>query len=627
MLSPLTVLKRYWGYESFRPLQREIIDAVLEGKDVLGILPTGGGKSITYQVPALLKDGITIVVSPLVALMNDQVHNLQKRGIPAAALHAGQSSRKRAEILYKAYHREIKLLYVSPERFVVSGEPWYATLPVDLIAIDEAHCISQWGHDFRPAYKKLTLLREAFPDVPVIALTATATPHVKQDIIETLKFREGYKIFETSVYKPNLSISVINAPWWYEHLLFVLRNLREGSALVYTRSRAKTEELAAWLNKHGVKADFYHAGLAWEERKQKQDMWLKGEVSVMVCTTAFGMGIDKPDVRIVMHIDMPEDPESYLQEIGRAGRDGKRSYAILYVTKESVSGLNRKMESIPDLNTVRKIYDYLCAYFQIPYGEGKGKMVIFNYNKFITRFNLNPFTLLEALKILNIAGYIEIEDEVRTRPYIRITTTREGLYKFRVEYPRWDRLLDTLVRLNPGIMERMIPLNIRALARAMNSTPEEINESLIHLSKYGIIEYVPPKEGTMLVFLKERVKSENLKFPVEDLRRIYGFKKKRARWMLHFATELKTCRMKHLAQYFNPDDNIEKCGICDNCLNDILTAKRHILKLLKQSKKPLSAAHISALLIPLNNDVISTALEQLVADGMIKVVKGRNFTL
>ena len=241
MLSPLTVLKRYWGYESFRPLQREIIDAVLAGNDVLGILPTGGGKSITYQVPALLKDGITIVVSPLIALMNDQVQSLRKKGIPAAAIHAGQSLKKRSEILHKAYRKEIKLLYVSPERFALSDYPWYESLPVALIAIDEAHCISQWGHDFRPAYKKLSLLREAFPEVPVIALTATATPHVKQDIINTLKFKKGYKVFETSVYKENLSISVISASWWYEHLLVVLKNLKGGSALVYVRSRLKTE--------------------------------------------------------------------------------------------------------------------------------------------------------------------------------------------------------------------------------------------------------------------------------------------------------------------------------------------------------------------------------------------------
>ncbi len=627
MLSPLTVLKRYWGYESFRPLQREIIDAVLAGNDVLAILPTGGGKSITYQVPALLKDGITIVVSPLIALMNDQVQSLLKKGIPAAAIHAGQSFKKRSEILHKAYRKEIKLLYVSPERFVLSDHPWYKSLPVDLIAIDEAHCISQWGHDFRPAYKKLSLLREAFPMVPIIALTATATPHVKQDIINTLKFREGYKVFETSVYKENLSISVVSSSWWYEHLLAVLKNLKSGSALVYTRSRSKTEELASWLRKYGVSAEFYHAGLKWEERKEKQDKWLKGEVPVMVCTTAFGMGIDKPDVRIVVHIDLPEDPESYLQEIGRAGRDGKHSYAILYATQNARMDLIRKINNIPDLDTVRKIYDYLCSYLKIPYGEGQDKAFVFKPEKLVQQFKINPFILMEALKILNIAGYIDLEDEIKTNAYIKVVASREELYKFRVEHPKWDRFIDTLVRLNPGIMDRRVSLQLGVLAKALSTSTEEINEALIRLHKYGIVEYVPPKQGTMLVFLKDRVPSSQLTFPVEELRRIYSLKKKRAKWMLHFAYELKDCRMRHLATYFNPQDASGKCNKCDNCLNNVSLAKQKIINLLRSVGKPMTAGQLAGRLIPINEQVITTALEQLVADNSLKVLKNRYFSI
>jgi len=626
LLSPLTVLKRYWSYESFRPLQREIIDAVLAGHDVLGILPTGGGKSITYQVPALLKDGITIVVSPLI-VMNDQVQSLKKKGIPAAAIHAGQSLKKRSEILHKAYRKEIKLLYVSPERFALSDYPWYENLPIDLIAIDEAHCISQWGHDFRPAYKKLSLLREAFPKVPIIALTATATPLVKQDIINTLTFREGYKVFETSVYKENLSISVVSSSWWYEHLLAVLKNLKSGGALVYARSRTKTEELASWLRKYGVNAEFYHAGLKWEERKEKQDKWLKGEVPVMVCTTAFGMGIDKPDVRIVMHIDLPEDPESYLQEIGRAGRDGKHSYAILYATQNARVDLLKKISNIPDLDTVRKIYDYLCSHLKISYGEGQDKAFVFNPERFIQLYKINPFVLIEALKILNIAGYIELEGDMKTKALVKVTVSREELYKFRVEHPKWDRFIDTLVRLNPGIMDRRVPLRLGVLAKALSTSTEAINEALMRLHKYGIVEYVPPKQGTMLVFLKDRVPSPQLTFPVEELRRIYSLKKKRAKWMIHFSYELKDCRMQHLATYFNPQDASRKCNKCDNCLNDVSLAKKKILNLLRSVKRPMTAGQIAGQLIPMNEQVITTALEQLVAADSLKVVKNRYFSI
>ncbi|NPA34862.1 MAG: RecQ family ATP-dependent DNA helicase, partial [Chlorobi bacterium] len=559
--------------------------------------------------------------------MNDQVQSLKKKGIPAAAIHAGQSLKKRSEILHKAYRKEIKLLYVSPERFALSDYPWYENLPIDLIAIDEAHCISQWGHDFRPAYKKLSLLREAFPKVPIIALTATATPLVKQDIINTLTFREGYKVFETSVYKENLSISVVSSSWWYEHLLAVLKNLKSGGALVYARSRTKTEELASWLRKYGVNAEFYHAGLKWEERKEKQDKWLKGEVPVMVCTTAFGMGIDKPDVRIVMHIDLPEDPESYLQEIGRAGRDGKHSYAILYATQNARVDLLKKISNIPDLDTVRKIYDYLCSHLKISYGEGQDKAFVFNPERFIQLYKINPFVLIEALKILNIAGYIELEGDMKTKALVKVTVSREELYKFRVEHPKWDRFIDTLVRLNPGIMDRRVPLRLGVLAKALSTSTEAINEALMRLHKYGIVEYVPPKQGTMLVFLKDRVPSPQLTFPVEELRRIYSLKKKRAKWMIHFSYELKDCRMQHLATYFNPQDASRKCNKCDNCLNDVSLAKKKILNLLRSVKRPMTAGQIAGQLIPMNEQVITTALEQLVAADSLKVVKNRYFSI
>lgn len=559
------ILKQYWGYDAFRSLQEEIILSVLSGKDTLALMPTGGGKSITYQVAGLAKEGICVVITPLIALMKDQVEDLKRRQIQAEAVYTGMEREHVESVINKCIFSPVKFLYISPER--LASERFRIKLKqmkVSLFAVDEAHCISQWGYDFRPSYLRIAEVRTFFPEAPVLALTATATPDVVEDIQKQLHFTCP-NVLSKSFRRENISYVVRNVNDKLGELLHILSKL-QASAIVYVRKRNTAEQLARFLSENGVKADFYHAGLIARQRTQRQEDWKNDITPVIVATNAFGMGIDKPDVRIVVHFDIPDCPEAYFQEAGRAGRDGKRAYAVLLCNPAAVIALKSRItKGFPEKKYIRQVYEALGNYFQIAEGSGAGYAFEFDTDAFVRDFGLDYVRTFSAIQILQVGGYLECTTDINSRSRINFTISREALAYFRPDDDLQNRIIELLMRRYPGIFTQYVWISEDYLAQEAGVKRKEIYETLIALAKRRIISYVPGNERPYIVYHQPRLPVSYLtigKAAYEDRKKAYASKIKE---MVRYIEDSSRCRQLVLMDYFGQKEK-KGCGICDVCL-------------------------------------------------------------
>lgn len=561
------ILKQYWNYDNFRGIQEEIIESIGKGHDTLGLMPTGGGKSITFQVPALAQPGLCLVITPLIALMKDQVRNLRDRGIKALAVYSGMTREEIVVALENCIFGDYKFLYISPERLDTDiFRAKLRNMKINMITVDESHCISQWGYDFRPAYLKISEIRELLPTVPVLALTATATPEVVKDIQTKLGFREDSRIFRMSFERKNLAYIVRNTESKQEELLHILNSV-SGSAIVYTRNRKRTREVAELLVNNEITATFYHAGLNNDVKDQRQRSWLSGESRVMVATNAFGMGIDKPDVRLVIHVDLPDSPEAYFQEAGRAGRDGQKAYAVLLYAKSDKATLSKRItDTFPDKEYIRKVYEDVNYYFQMAMGDGLGCTFAFNLDEFCRNFKHFPVQADSALKILTRAGYLEYTDEQDNASRILFTIHRDELYKLRETDPETEKLINVILRSYTGLFTDYAYINEDSLAIRSGLTRQRIYEILLMLTRRHILHYIPRKKTPYIIYTRERQEAGRLAIT----RDIYEERKEsyitRIKAMTEYATAEDKCRSRMLLRYFG-EKNEHNCGLCDICLS------------------------------------------------------------
>ena len=561
------ILKQYWNYDNFRGIQEEIIESIGKGHDTLGLMPTGGGKSITFQVPALAQPGLCLVITPLIALMKDQVRNLRDRGIKALAVYSGMTREEIVVALENCIFGDYKFLYISPERLDTDiFRAKLRNMKINMITVDESHCISQWGYDFRPAYLKISEIRELLPTVPVLALTATATPEVVKDIQTKLGFREDSRIFRMSFERKNLAYIVRNTESKQEELLHILNSV-SGSAIVYTRNRKRTREVAELLVNNEITATFYHAGLNNDVKDQRQRSWLSGESRVMVATNAFGMGIDKPDVRLVIHVDLPDSPEAYFQEAGRAGRDGQKAYAVLLYAKSDKATLSKRItDTFPDKEYIRKVYEDVNYYFQMAMGDGLGCTFAFNLDEFCRNFKHFPVQADSALKILTRAGYLEYTDEQDNASRILFTIHRDELYKLRETDPDTEKLINVILRSYTGLFTDYAYINEDSLAIRSGLTRQRIYEILLMLTRRHILHYIPRKKTPYIIYTRERQEAGRLAIT----RDIYEERKEsyitRIKAMTEYATAEDKCRSRMLLRYFG-EKNEHNCGLCDVCLS------------------------------------------------------------
>jgi ATP-dependent DNA helicase RecQ len=559
------ILKDYWGYNAFRPLQEDVINSVLERKDTLALMPTGGGKSLCYQVPALAKEGLCLVISPLIALMKDQVENLRRKNITAFAIYSGMSRAEVINTLKVATNSNCKFLYVSPERLETNlFKEYLPGMNINLVAVDEAHCISQWGYDFRPPYLRISALREELKDVSVLALTASATKEVQDDICEKLQFKEK-NIFRQSFERKNLSYSVFKVDSKINKIIEILNKV-QGSAIVYCKSRKRTKEIAELLQLQNIVADFYHAGLPQEERNKRQEDWIKNKTRVIVCTNAFGMGIDKPDVRSVIHADVPDCLENYYQEAGRAGRDGEKSFAVLLYDDNDITELEGLANiRYPSLDDMKNVYQSVANYLQIPTGTGEGNYFDFDINDFVKKFKLNTHTAIYSLKALEQDNWVSLNEQVFLPSKIKFTTTKEALYDFERTHPALEPAIKALLRGYEGIFDFPTSISEIVLIRLLKKDVEEIKKDLTQLHLYGIIHYEPQKDSPQLYFPRNRVKAEDLSVNID----LYHKRKEkfvaRVKNIIQYVSELVTCRSKMIGTYFG-DNKLHNCKVCDNCL-------------------------------------------------------------
>jgi ATP-dependent DNA helicase RecQ len=558
------LLVKYWGYPDFRPLQLDIIESVAAGNDTLGLMPTGGGKSITFQVYSLSKQGICIVVTPLIALMKDQVESLNKKGIKALAVHSGMTGREIKLTLDNAVWGEYKFLYVSPER--LNSERFLerlAQMNVNLLTIDEAHCISQWGYDFRPSYLNIVQARKILKGIRVLALTATATPKVADDIQDILGF-EKKNLIQMSFYRENLSYLVRNVENKFSYLIDTIQKVK-GSGVIYVRNRKATREVSDELRKNGISANYYHAGLSNLIRSTRQDSWLSGQTRVIVATNAFGMGIDKPDVRFVIHIDSPDSLEAYYQEAGRAGRDGKKAAAVLLFNNSDKTKLKKHISvAFPEVSNIKRIYDALCNYFQIAVGFGKGKVLEFSLQGFSQAYKFQQAMVYNSLKILQREGYVEFTEEVDSPSRIYFTVSREELYKFQVANAKLDDFIKLLLRSYTGLFTGYVTIDEELLAKRSGLNQEQVYNYLKHLRQSNVVDYVPRNRTPFVYFSKERVTIERIKISKEN----YDVRKKdytaRIDSVIEYASSTLKCRSQMLLAYFGETD-APPCGTCDVC--------------------------------------------------------------
>lgn len=556
------ILREYWGYSGFRPLQRTIIDSVLRGRDTIGLLPTGGGKSITFQVPALMLPGLTIVVSPLISLMKDQVDALKRINYPAACLYMGATRSEIRYIFEKIEAGKLKVLYVAPERlvrdnFLVNLHRW----DVSLIVVDEAHCISQWGYDFRPSYIRLGVLREKFPEIPILALTASATPEVISDISRHLGLKNPARI-QKSFARDNISFNVLHCASKTGELVRILKDI-SGSAIVYVRSREKTRQISDLLNGMGIPAEFYHAGMEPRKKIESQEAWMNGEVSVIVSTTAFGMGIDKSDVRLVVHYDLPSTLEEYYQEAGRAGRDGNPAMAVLLADNKDRTVLSRRLDSaFPPKDFIRKVYNDVCRYLEISMGEGFDRMYVYSAQDMCVKYGIHPRRLLSALGILQRCGYMEYVNELSNPTRVQIIVPKKNIYSMTESY-QTDSLMDYLLRNCPGIFTDFVPVDDEAACRQLGMTPETMYQTLIQLRRDHIINFIPRNRATYIYMPNRRVPAEELIIPFN----VYEQRKEALRVSLAATSDFvfndSSCRVKRMLAYFGQQSG--DCGKCDVC--------------------------------------------------------------
>ena len=630
-IQTLDILKQYWGYDSFRGIQEKVIESVCDGRDTLGLMPTGGGKSICFQVPALALDGLCIVVTPLISLMKDQVLQLKLRGIKAEAVYSGMMRDDIVRVLDNCVHGAYKLLYISPER--LSSELFLAKLErlrkVSLIVVDEAHCISQWGYDFRPSYLQVARIRHLLPsDVPVLALTATATPKVVDDIQERLGFREK-NVFSMSFERKNLIYVVRETEDRAGEMLHILQSVPQGSAIVYTRTRQQTVDVARFLEENNITASNYHAGLTDAEKDYRQANWTKNRVRVMVATNAFGMGIDKPDVRLVIHYNMPDSLEAYFQEAGRAGRDGKTAYAVLLYNKQDVRTLYRRVpEAYPDLEYIRKTYENVSFFLQVGVGEALGRTFYFPMDSFCRIFHQFPVQTNSALRLLNNAGYIEYHEEQEFKSALHFILKKEELYRIYETDADTDLVIQTILRTYPGVFANFVYIEETNLAHLTGLAAERIYHILKDLHHHRIIDFIPHKKTPVVCYTMARVETDSVNLPpsVYEERKI-DFQK-RIDEISEYVTSVEKCRSRMLLSYFGEEDAAD-CGQCDVCLarkkahvnkcNDVKQAVQMISEFLQDGKEHrLTELKSLPIQTPLLEEAVRcmAAEELLVVDGM-----------
>ena len=624
METSLSILQKYWGHRVFRPLQEDIIGAVLAKKDTLALLPTGGGKSVCFQVPALQMAGLCLVISPLIALMKDQVEQLQKRGIQAVAIHSGMRREQIDILLNNAIYGDMKFLYVSPER--LQTELFAARvrqMNVCLIAVDEAHCISQWGYDFRPPYLRIAALREIFPDAPFIALTASATAQVQLDIVEKLLFQKDHALFRQSFARDNLSFVVRKTENKDAKLLEILRKVN-GPAILYVRSRKATQEIARWLAKKQIASSFYHAGLSFEDRTKRQDEWIRNQTRVMVATNAFGMGIDKPDVRLVVHLDLPENLESYYQEAGRAGRDGHRAFAVILYQDADVTNLRLKVEQgQPEFTYLRVLYQALSNYYQLAVGSAEGESFDFDIQGFCERFQLNPIEVFNGLKKLEEEGLLQFNESFYSPSTVHFTIDHTKLYEIQVAHAKFDPLIKMMLRLYGGeIFSGFVRIDESVLAKALKLLRPDVIEMLSHLHELRALIYIPAKDKPQVTFVLPRQDAQHL--PVDrsrlDARRTLVLGKMNA--MVTFVKTSFRCRMQFIQDYFG-EETEATCGICDVCIgkrkkDNILAfenLRQEVLRAIK--KNTWSIEHLEKEIAPKDRELFVDVVRELLDEGVL----------